>query len=290
MNRILVPTDFSTNSVAGIQFAMHLANITGAELEFIYVSYLHTSAYQLGHVTEENVGIDNEKEKSAYLSKLETFVSAIYAEMDMSPKKYTLQVIHGVRADSAILNYTEKHQQFDYICMSSKGAGSIDRIFGTNTGNLVTKSIIPVIVVPQLFKVGTITKIVYASDLLDFDIELKKVLAFAKPMQSPVEIVHFAPDISLVPDEYINQDYSEKYEYGLSFHFEKTNPLHTLLRNLRDKITVMKPSLLVLFTKQDRSFFQKLFLFSVAEGLSFQAIVPMLIINKTKKIDKTKRP
>jgi nucleotide-binding universal stress UspA family protein len=286
MNRILVPTDFSTNSVAGIQFAMHLANVTGAELEFIYVSYLHTSVYQLAHVTEESV--DTDKEKSTYLSKLETFVSAIYAEMDIPPKKHVLQVIQGVRADSAILNYTEKHQQFDYICISSKGAGSIDRIFGTNTGNLVTKSIIPVIVVPQLFKVSTITKIIYASDLLDFEIELKKVLAFAKPMRSAVEIVHFAPDITLVPDEYINQDYNKKYEYGLSFHFEKTNPLHTLLRNLRDKITDMRPSLLVLFTKQDRSFFQKLFLSSVAEGLSFQAIVPMLIINKTKKVDKNK--
>lgn len=286
MNRILVPTDFSTNSVAGIQFAMHLANVTGAELEFIYVSYLHTSVYQLAHVTEESV--DTDKEKSTYLSKLETFVSAIYAEMDIIPKKHALQVIQGVRADSAILNYTEKHQQFDYICISSKGAGSIDRIFGTNTGNLVTKSIIPVIVVPQLFNVSTITKIIYASDLLDFEIELKRVLAFAKPMRSAVEIVHFAPDITLVPDEYINQDYSKKYEYGLSFHFEKTNPLHTLLRNLRDKITDMRPSLLVLFTKQDRSFFQKLFLSSVAEGMSFQAIVPMLIINKTKKVDKSK--
>lgn len=286
MKRILVPTDFSTNSIAGIQFAIHLANITSAELEFIYVSYLHASPYHTGHDIEEKTYIDNEKEKSTYLLKLETFVSAIYGEMDLPPKNYTLQVIQGVRADSAILNYSEKHLQFDYICISSKGAGSIDRIFGTNTGNLVSKSIIPVIVVPQMFKVNDITKIVYASDLLDFEIELKKVLAFAKPIRSPVEILHFGPDISLVPNEYISQDYNKMYEYGLSFHFEKTNSLHTLLRNLRDKITVMKPSLLVLFTKQDRSFFQKLFLFSVAEGLSFQAIVPMLIINKAKKVDK----
>lgn len=286
MNRILVPTDFSTNSVAGIQFAIYLAHITVAELEFIYISYLYDTAHYGNDVKNESILNNNNREETEYLLKLEAFISANYNEMNLPPKKHTFQVIKGVRADSALLNYTEKHQEFDYICLSSKGAGSIDRIFGTNAGNLVSKSSTPVIVVPQMFKSSPIKKIVYASDLLDFQMEIKKVIAFAKPIQSPIEVLHFAPDISLVPNEYLREDFEKTYEYGLNFHFEKTDPLHPLLRNLRDKIALMKPSLLILFTKQDKSFFHKLFLSSVAEGLSFEAIVPMLIINKDKKAKK----
>jgi hypothetical protein len=40
---------------------------------------------------------------------------------------------------------------------------------------------------------------------------------------------------------------------------------------------IRKPSVLIMFTNQQRTFFQKLFLSSKAEELSFQAKVPLLV-------------
>lgn len=275
--KILVPTDFSTNSIAGIHFAIYLGSLTAATLEFIYVNHLD------GLLSTEDASPSVENEESSHLyQQLEHFILEAYKQVNLAPENYHFRIIRGVKADSAILNYCEKHPAFDYICLSSKGAGSIDRLFGTNTGNLVMKSDVPVIVVPLSYTIEPISKIVYASDLLDYDTEIKKVIRFASPLKAPIEVLHFIPDLALIPDRYHQQDQEEKYDYGLSFHFEKSNPMHTLLKNLKEQITAMKPSVLVLFTKRYKSFFQKLFLSSVAEGLSFHAPVPMLITNKDK--------
>lgn len=279
---ILVPTDFSNNSLAGIHFAIHLANESSksTDLKFIFVNHLADDPISEENASEQKLkAIDDEQ--SAYHDKLEKFILDIYNDAGIIPKAYSIEVIRGVRADSAIQNYCTKHPHFDYICMSSKGADSIDRLLGTNTGNLVTKSEVPVIVVPLNYTIQPFTKIVYASDLQDFDIEIEKVIDFATTLQASIEVLHFVPDLALIPDRYNQQEIEKKYGYGITFHFEKMNPIHTLLKNLKDQLTVMNPSMLILFTKRHKSFFHKLFLSNLAEDLAFHAIVPMLVINKT---------
>ncbi|MCL4641346.1 MULTISPECIES: universal stress protein [Olivibacter] len=280
--KILVPTDFSINSLAGIHFAIHLANQTDAEihLQFIYVNHL-AKVFAVKEDPVVQTSLTEDKEQSAYQVKLEEFVLGIYNEMGIQPKRFSVEVIRGVRADSALLNYCAKTSGIDYICMSTKGADKIDRLFGTNTGNLVTKSDVPVIVVPLDYAIQPFTKIVYASDLQDFDAEIERVVNFSSALKTPIEVLHFVPDLALIPDKYNQQEVEKKYNYGITFHFEKTNPVHTLLKNLRDQLVRMKPSILVLFTKRHRSFFHKLFLSDLAEDLAFHAVVPMLVINKT---------
>jgi len=278
--KILVPTDFSANSIAGMSFAINLSNLTQVTLEFIYVN--HLSNFISTTEPPDEISVKKDKESLELLQRLEKFVMEIYEQANILPKEVQFQIIRGVKADSALLHYCEKHPSFDYVCLSSRGAGSIDRFFGTNTGNLVMKSSIPVIVVPLHYKIEPINKIVYASDLLDYDAEIERVMSFAHILRASIEVLHFIPDLALIPDRYHQQEQRDKYDYGLSFHFEKSNPLHTLLKNLKDQISTMNPAMLVLFTKRYKSFFQKLFLSSVAEGLSFHATVPMLIINKQK--------
>lgn len=278
---ILVPTDFSANSLAGMYFAMHLADqVAGpSHLQFIYVNHLPKVFVDEGILPEQIDAAD--PEQSEYQKKLSEFVLDVYNKIGISPKAHSIDVIRGVRADSALLNYCTKNSDFDYICMSSKGAGSIDRLLGTNTGNLVAKSEIPVIVVPLAYTVQPFVKIVYASDLQDFDSEIQQVIDFSSALKAPIEVLHFVPDLALIPDRYNQQEIDNKYGYGITFHFEKTNPIHTLLKNLRDQLTRMNPSVLILFTKRHKSFFHKLFLSDLAEDLAFHAVVPMLVINKT---------
>ncbi|MEH6308576.1 universal stress protein [Olivibacter sp. CPCC 100613] len=279
--KILVPTDFSMNSLAGIHFAMHLANRSSAavHLKFIHVNNLSAIPASKETPTLQTY-LTEDKDQSEYHIKLEEFILGIYNEIEIQPKEFSLEIIRGLRADSALLNYCAKNPGFDYVCMSTKGAGSIDRLFGTNTGNLVAKSDVPVIVVPLDYTIQPFTKIVYASDLQDFDSEIEKVIDFSSKLKIPIEVLHFVPDLALIPDRYNQQEIDKKYDYGIAFHFEKTNPVHTLLKNLRDQLILMKPSILVLFTKRHKSFFHKLFLSDLAEDLAFHAIVPMLVINK----------
>jgi hypothetical protein len=72
----------------------------------------------------------------------------------------------------------------------------------------------------------------------------------------------------------------KQYKYGLKIHFEKNDAVHSLIQKLQNQISLRKPSVVIMFTDQQRTFYQKLFLSSKAEELSFQAKVPLLVFSK----------
>ncbi len=111
--------------------------------------------------------------------------------------------------------------------------------------------------------------------------EIKKVVAFAKPLKTKIEVVHFTwPDEISFDEKTIEAAFKKQFKYGLKLHFEKNDGVHSVVENLQNQIKMRKPSLIVMFTEQKRTFFQKLFLSSKAEELSFEAKVPLLVFNK----------
>jgi hypothetical protein len=53
--------------------------------------------------------------------------------------------------------------------------------------------------------------------------------------------------------------------------------------NLQRHVRELKPSLVVLFTHQDRTLFQKIFFPSKAEAFAFRTQVPLLVIKKRSR-------
>jgi hypothetical protein len=64
------------------------------------------------------------------------------------------------------------------------------------------------------------------------------------------------------------------------FHYRKADPTIPLNNQLRKDILVMKPSLVVLFTKQNRSWFDRLFEPTISTDMSFIAKTPLLVFRK----------
>jgi predicted RNA-binding protein with PIN domain len=93
--------------------------------------------------------------------------------------------------------------------------------------------------------------------------------------------LHFTwPDEITFDEKTIESAFKKQYKYGLKIHFEKNDAVQSLIQNLQNQIRIRKPSVVTMFTNQQRTFFQKLFLSSKAEELSFQAKVPLLVFNK----------
>jgi len=230
MKKVLVPTDFSANSKAGIRFAFRWSAYQHLELVFIHVAHPI-------------------KEKKDSQGKLVKFIAAIARNMHAKTAGYSCIVIDGYNADVAIIDYCTHHRNFDFICISTKGAGGIKRLYGTNTGNVITKSPVPVLAIPAGYKSKPIKRILYAADLDHYTPELTKVSAFAKPLKAQVEILHI---------------------------FSRNQ----VFKNIRAQIEKLKPSLVVMFTNQDRSLLQKLFMTSKAERLSFDLKTPLLVFRK----------
>jgi len=279
MKKILVPTDFSANSKSGVQFAIHWASQQKIELVFVHVLYILRATRWSGAYFEKYA----EQQKELCSTKFEKFIADIYWQMNVKAGKYSTITIEGISADISILDYCRRTPGIDYICISTRGAGKFKKIFGTNTGNLITKSAIPVLAVPKNYKVADVKSVLYATDLRNYAEEIKKVVAFAHPLKTKIEVVHFTwPDEISFDEKTIEAAFKKEFKYGLKLYFKKNDGSHSLIENLENQIRIKKPSVVIMFTNQQRTFFQKLFLSSKAEELSFQAKVPLLVFNKIK--------
>lgn len=277
MKKVLVPTDFSPNSKSGIRFAIHWASQQKLELIFIHVLHIlrptqWTDSYFAKYAKEE---------ENSCRTKFEKFIAGIYRSMNIISGKHSFVIVQGISADITILDYCRKNKDIDYICISTRGAGKFNRIFGTNTGNLITKSKVPVLAVPKNYKAADVKNVLYASDFHNYSEELKKIVDFALPFKATVDVLHFTwPDEIIFDEKTIESAFKKQYKYVLNIHFAKNDAVHSLIENLQNQVKLRKPSVVIMFTNQERTFFQKIFLSSKAEQLSFQLKVPLLVFNR----------
>ena len=277
MKKILVPTDFSPNSKSGVRFAIAWASGQKLELVFIHILNILRPTQWSDAYFEKYA----KQEEEVCRTKLEKFIEVIYGNMNVKPGKRSFEIVQGTSADITILDYCRKKKDIDYICISTRGTGKLKKIFGTNTGNLITKSEVPVIAIPKTYKVAEIRNIMYAADFRNYSTELKKVIDFAMPLKSSIEVLHFSwPDEIMFDENTIDKAFKKKYRYGLKILIEKYDAAYSLIENLEKQIRRRKPSVVVMFTNQQRTFFQKLFLSSKAEELSFKLSIPLLVFSK----------
>ncbi|MES2766912.1 MAG: universal stress protein [Bacteroidota bacterium] len=277
MKKILVTTDFSAKSKAGLYFAIQLASQHDFDLTFFYSHFA---------MTPTSWGIEQAEsfkkaEAQKHQTKLELFVEKIYKDMNIEPVQKKCVITSSVFPDSNIREYAAENN-FDFICISTRGAGNLERILGTNTANLINQSEVPVIAVPYRYKRTKIESILYASDLANFEKELQKVTAFAKPLQAAVELLHFtSPLETAVHPDVLEATKKKLAEYNITTNFKTTDFAQTLVANIEAAIRKTKPSMMIMFTEQNRTLFQKIFLSSKSAEYSFNPKVPLLVFNKS---------
>ena len=120
MKKILVTTDFSAHSKAGMRFAIQLATQKKAELIFYHCFQAMLPTTIQGEFIETSV----RKQANTYLQKLEKFVASLYQSMHLSPGTNRCVVVEDLNPDDAILDYARQHA-IDYICISTRGAGKM---------------------------------------------------------------------------------------------------------------------------------------------------------------------
>lgn len=277
MNKILVTTDFSSNSKAGLRFAVQLASQCKCELVFFH-------SYNVAKPVswkDEAFASFEKSEADKIQKKLNQFVASVYKSMKVSiPENKKCVIKSSVFADTNIREYAQENE-FNFICISTRGAGSIKRILGTNTSSLITYSDVPILAIPHSYRTNKITSILYASDLANLERELKKVVAFAKPLEAKVELLHFKYLSEIdAKEDVMNKAVKKFSEHSIKLHLENIDLVKDLVSNIEGAIKQSKPSIVVMFTQQNRSFFEKLFISSLSAEYSFNAKVPLLVFNK----------
>lgn len=275
MEKILVTTDFSTNSKAGIRFAIQLASQTNCELVFYNIIQILQPTVWKKSKWDSYV----EKEIDRHQIKLKKFIHAIYKTTKLKEPNYKCVSEVGTEVDNQIMSYA-KRINANYICMSTKGAGTILKVFGTNASSLITKSPTPVIVVPQNYRIKPITSLWYASDYENLKSELSTILKFNQSLKAQLNVTHYYFQ-NLNENKEKTASVIAKYQSErINFNAKKEKIDQTLIQQIQTDVKKVKPSLLVFFTKQNRSWFERWFLSSKTAELAFELKTPMLVFRK----------
>ncbi len=276
MEKILVTTDQSANSKAAIRFAIKLAKQRKAELIILHIYHLLKPFKWGDHAFMEYT--DRFRKKTE--EEMSAFIAGIYHDIDEAEIRYQLVLVSNIDVVDGILDYANRHH-CTYICISTRGAGALTKIFGTHTAKLITRSAVPVLCIPSTYRLKELKHILYASDMTDYENELKKVVDFARPVHASVELVHISYPYEFVFDRKLMEaTLKKKADYDVGIVNRKRDITQALLEDIEDAINASKPSLLVLFTHQSRSLFEKLLFPSNAADYSFYGKIPLLTFNK----------
>ncbi|MES1159938.1 MAG: universal stress protein [Bacteroidota bacterium] len=280
MIRILVPTDFSTASRTGLRFAIQWSRQQEVKITFVHVLHIpHPTAW-----SDRQFHAFAAAEKIRCREKLDKFVSETFRKLDMADVSHSRLILEGASPDIAICDYCRQHPEIDFICMGTRGAGKLKKIWGTHTGNLITHSPVPVIAVPGNYRIRPVTRLLYATDLSSYKEELKKVAAIATPLKATVNVLHLTqPGEVKLDRELIEEVFSRDFRYDLKFNFKTEDPGRTQVGNLQHEIATLRPSLVIMFTHQDRNLFQRIFFPSRTESLAFDLKTPLLVFGKASR-------
>lgn len=282
MKKILVPVDFSTNSRKAIRFAIQMASLSKTEIIFFHIVSLIVPPFDARWDYTYYEQFQDEK-LQRNKDRLVKLIKEVYNDKLPSGVKYSCVCQLGNEIGDLIISYAQKHKA-DFICAGATGTGNFAKLFGTVTTHLITNSPIPIFVIPKNYRLKPLSDICYASDMENPLNEIKKVSELAKSLRTNLKVLHLDYDIDIRENEGELIEIAQKYEIkNISFQYKKLNALYPLHYQLSKAIVVLKPSLVVLFTKQNRKWFERLLITNESVGLSFAAKVPLLVYRKTNK-------
>jgi nucleotide-binding universal stress UspA family protein len=275
--KLLVTTDFSTNSKGAIRFAQTLAK-QSANVEVIFYHAIHimkpTRWSDLFFKAYKNEEIER------ISAELRKFVNATIGKDKSKFLSIKCVVDNCISTEKDIIKFAEKNK-VDFICIATQGAGILRKVMGTHTSYLVNNSKIPVLVVPSHYRVKPLKHITYLSDFENLKNEITKIAKFTNEVSMPLEVLHYQ---SFLMDK-------KKFDKNVELlNTTGSNPVKlttqkssleiSLVKRIAQFVQKSKPELLIMFTKRDKGFFENLFLPSKSAELTYSTKVPVLIFSK----------
>lgn len=279
MKKILVGIDFSENSKRTIRFAFQMASQINAEITFMHV--VSVLAPTIDIITDHKYYAQFQKEDAGHKhSELAALVASVRGPVAPLAIKYDCACELGDEISAKMIDYAKMHAA-DFICVGARDKDIMTQLFGSVPSNLIAASSIPVIVVPRNYRAKRLVKICYATDMIDLDREMVTVMDIARRLSADLNIIHINYEALLKQNKQKWSDAAKKYgTENISFQYKKLNTLFPLNDYLRKVVETSKPSLLILFVRQDRNWLERIVRSSKSEALSFTSRVPLLVYRK----------
>ncbi len=183
VNHILVPTDFSPLANAALNYAVDLAEKTGAKIQLSHIIESPSASYNSLGVMGQVESDEQFVEEKIFTKLLIDRVKQRLEKLSLDHSQGNVKVHPKVYFDSPYRSIMDriKHDGIDLIVMGTKGAsGMQEMLVGSNAEKVVRHSPVPVITLKSEISNHLPKRMVFASD---FSEEMDKVMPFVKDLQ-----------------------------------------------------------------------------------------------------------
>lgn len=287
VKNILVPVDFSQYSYNAAKYALHVADQKDASIMFVHAFYDAVSNplnYESFYSYPADLSDTRHEMETDALEKMKGFRTSMEKYLNIegiSKLKIKNRIMAGT-AEDVILSMAETGQ-FDLIITGSRATVLTNSWFGTFTNNLIEKSNIPVLAIPEeaVYKKSLLKRLMYATNFDKTDgIAIRKLLSIAAPLDCQLHIVH----IDETDDNpFINFDlahFKQKYAANIA-NTKMTFDLivnEDIVKGMQDYINEKKIDILAVNTHKKNiitSFLKP----SITKELLIRTPVPLLVFH-----------
>jgi len=276
MQKILVPTDFSDNSLKAVAQACEIAKKTNAVIHLLHVV---EPTLNMATMQADSSG------KKVVADKSESLELSLKAIAEVYPDVKIVPVLVGGNVIPSILKYAEKENP-DFIVMGTKGASGLKKIFiGSVTAGIIGKTNFPVLTVPVSYELTKPKAIVFATNQFERNEHLlKNFVELAQFFSIPVHVIVFKDvDANKDADFIYNEEQLNYYLGFLKETFPRTVFKGEILEgsdfeSAIDAYCVNNTAGIIAMVTYPKSFFEKFFFKSFTKNMAFHSAIPILAI------------
>lgn len=288
MKTILIPIDFSDNTLITCRYAMQIA---GNEKTKLFLFHIYPNQIMVPD-SSFPTGIDSDTFINAeFITELRSLAEKnmislvdevkLMQDKEDRPNIIIDHMITGGEPEYEINQLCDSLNP-DMIIMGTRGEGKKGFLEGSMAEKLMNATKIPVISVPESFKDVRIKNIMYALNFSEYDFEsIKTILDLFKHQEKEIYIIH----IELKESDDVEEKMMQALEGQLksSFPEEKFN-FHIL--NGADKTIALNDIIevfhidLITFIAHKTSFFKNLFSSQIHKKDFFKLELPMLALHE----------
>ena len=277
MKNILVPTDFSENSIQALKYAELLFSTLECNFYLLYVGSLLDTKNDVETFYETHQSDDNTKERLTELVK-ETRKHSTEAHHFFFPlHEYGFFI-------PTIKKYLDEND-IDLIVMGTKGASGLkEKVVGSNAGDVITRVQCNTLVVPVHVELSKPREIAFPTDFNIF--YSMKIL---RPMEEMVKLgkAQFRIMNALKEGDGLNLEQEKNKEYLLDFMddtFPENYSFHTITnQKVKEAIQCFVESRdvdMMIMVAKNLNFIQQILFDSIVERISFHTKIPFYVIHE----------
>lgn len=279
MKNVLLPTDFSKNSLNAIAYTLKFFENSACNFYL-----LHT--IKMGNVAmDESLHVMTTNDIEAlYINparkKLRDTIEHISTKFPNNEKnKFYALTDFTFLVDAIRKQVSEK--KIDIIVMGTKGATGFKKIIvGSNSGDVITKVHCTTLVVPENAKFSGLKEIAFPTDysmLYDINV-LQPILEITEHTDAALRVLHIhKKNGGLTTDQLKSQELLEDY------FSDQQHSFHVLInKNIEDAIQCFVESRhidMIAMVAKNLNYFQQILFHSKIEHISYHTDVPFLVLH-----------